>query len=159
MIDGSTYLLLGGAEGVGGGRMVTPYNGLCGETQSERDTFAWRMKGQGLPCQISFTYIHCLKVAIKTPEGGLLPLQITHPAHEGWPHHQGLHSLLFSNSDVGSFTSHKNQISESAVRWDQQFFVLIREDQKVYYQLQLSLQRQHFLLSYLKTRNVGPPGV
>ena len=27
------------------GRMVTPYNGLCGETQSERDTFAWRMKG------------------------------------------------------------------------------------------------------------------
>lgn len=37
------YLLRGGAEG--GGGVVTPYNGLYGETQSERDTFAWRMKG------------------------------------------------------------------------------------------------------------------
>ena len=35
----------GGGWGGGGGRMVTPYNGLCGATQSERDTFAWRMKG------------------------------------------------------------------------------------------------------------------
>ena len=59
----------------------------------------------------------------------------THPTHdvndvmsEGWPHHQGLHSLLFSNSGVGSFTSQKNQISVIAVRRDLQFFVLIRED-------------------------------
>ena len=36
--------------------------------------------------------------------------------------------LPFSNSGVGSFTSNKNQISESAVRWDLRFFVLIRED-------------------------------
>ena len=35
----------GGGGGRWGGRMVTPYNGLYGETQSERDTFAWRMKG------------------------------------------------------------------------------------------------------------------
>ena len=42
-----------------------------------------------------------------------------------WPHHWG---LLFSNSGVGSFTSHKNQLSESAVRWDLQFIALIRED-------------------------------
>ena len=59
----------------------------------------------------------------------------THPTHdvndvmcEGWPHHRGLHSLLFLNSGVGSFTSHKNQISVSAVRRDLRFFVLIWED-------------------------------
>ena len=59
----------------------------------------------------------------------------THPTHdvndvmcEGWLHHRCLRPLLFSNSGVGSFTSHKNQISVSAVRRDQRFFVLIRED-------------------------------
>ena len=59
----------------------------------------------------------------------------THPTHdvndvmcEGWPQHRGLRPLLFSNSGVGSFTSHKNQISVSAVRRDLRFFVLIRED-------------------------------
>ena len=59
----------------------------------------------------------------------------THPTHyvndvmcEGWPHHRDLRPLLFSNSGVGSFTSHKNQISVSAVRRDLRFFVLIRED-------------------------------
>ena len=59
----------------------------------------------------------------------------THPVHdvndvmcEGWPQHRGLRPLLFSNSGVGSFTSHKNQISVSAVRRDLRFFVLIRED-------------------------------
>ena len=45
---------------------------------------------------------------------------------ESWPHHRGLRPLLFSNG-VGSFTSHKNQISQSAVRPDLQFFVLICE--------------------------------
>ena len=38
------------------------------------------------------------------------------------------YSLLFLNSDVGSFTSQKNQISASAVRQELRFFVLIRED-------------------------------
>ena len=28
---------------------------------------------------------------------------------KGWPHHRGLRPLLFSNSDVGSFTSHNNK--------------------------------------------------
>ena len=58
-----------------------------------------------------------------------------HPAHdgndvmcEGWPQYRGLRPLLFSNSGVGSFTSHKNQISVTAVRRDLRFFVLIRED-------------------------------
>ena len=47
---------------------------------------------------------------------------------KGWPHHRGPRPLLFSNSGVGSFTSHKNQYSESAVRRDLRFFVLIRKD-------------------------------
>ena len=47
---------------------------------------------------------------------------ITHPA-------QGLRPLLFSNrGSVGSFTSHKNQTSESAVRRGLRFFFLIWED-------------------------------
>ena len=36
--------------------------------------------------------------------------------------------LLFSNGGVSSFTSHKNQITGSAVRRDPRFFVLIQED-------------------------------
>ena len=28
---------------------------------------------------------------------------------KGWPHHQGLRPPLFSNSSVGSFTSHENR--------------------------------------------------
>ena len=48
--------------------------------------------------------------------------------YEGRQQHRGLRPLLFSNSGVGSFTSHKNQISVSAVRRDLRFFLLIRED-------------------------------
>ena len=44
---------------------------------------------------------------------------------EGWPQHQGLRPLLFSNSSVDSFTSHKNQIRLSAVRRDLTLFVII----------------------------------
>ena len=42
---------------------------------------------------------------------------ILHPAHECMvvPHYRGLCPLLFRNSSVGSFTSHKNQNSERAV--------------------------------------------
>ena len=55
-------------------------------------------------------------------------------------------------------TSHKNQISVSALRRDLRFFVRIREDWKSN-RLQMSLQRQHFLLSYLKTLRFEPFGV
>ena len=41
---------------------------------------------------------------------------------EGWPQHRGLRPLVFSNSGVGSFTSHKNQICVSAVRLNLRFF-------------------------------------
>ena len=53
--------------------------------------------------------------------------QPTQP-RRGRPHHRDLSPLLFWNIGVGSFASHKNQMSESAVRQDLQFFVLIREE-------------------------------
>ena len=92
----------------------------------------------------------------------------THPAHdvndvndvkcEGWPHHRGLRPLLFSNSGVGSFTSHKNRSVK--VLWDGTYgFSSLSEKTRKSNHLQMSLQRQHFLLSYLKTLSVGPAGV
>ena len=42
---------------------------------------------------------------------------------EGWPQNRGLHPLHFSNSGVGSFMCHKNQVSVSAVRQDLWFFL------------------------------------
>ena len=89
----------------------------------------------------------------------------THPTHdvndvkcEGWPQHRRLRPLLFSNSGVDSFTSHKNQTSVSAVRQDIRFSSLSEKTRKSN-RLQMSLQRQHFLLSYLKTLSAGPVGV
>ena len=88
----------------------------------------------------------------------------THPTHdvndvlcEGWPQLRGLRPLLFSNGGVGSFSSHKNQLSVSAVRRDG--FSSLSEKTRKCNRLQMSLQRQHFLLSYLKTLSVGPAGV
>ena len=83
-----------------------------------------------------YTYTLFTGVAIMTPEGGsrrhpyikISPNKQPTQPRKDWSHHQGLHPLLFSNSGVGSFTSHKNQISENIVRWDLYFFVLIRED-------------------------------
>ena len=77
---------------------------------------------------------------------------------KGWPHHRGLRPLLFSNSDVGSFTSHKNKSVK--VLWDGTYgFSSLSEKTRKSNRLQMSLQRQHFLLSYLKTLSVGPAGV
>ena len=97
--------------------------------------FHWRLYNynkvlfQGMCNNTTWSHnINCLQVAIVTPEGSLgypyikISFQITHPAQKGWPHHQNLCPLLFKNSGVGSFqlsfTSHKNQINESAVRLD-----------------------------------------
>ena len=89
----------------------------------------------------------------------------THPTHdvndvmcEGWPQHRGLRPLLFSNSGVGSFTSHKNRSVK--VLWDGTYgFSSLSEKTRKSNRLQMSLQRQHFLLRYLKTLSVGPAGV
>ena len=45
---------------------------------------------------------------------------------KGLPQHW--FALLFLNSGVGSFMSHKNQISENVVRRDLRFSVLVGED-------------------------------
>ena len=68
---------------------------------------------------------------------------------KGWPHHRGLRPLLFSNSDVGSFTSHKNKPEK--VLWDGTYdFSSLSEKTRRSNHLQMSLQRQHFLLSFYK---------
>ena len=38
-----------------------------------------------------------------------VPSVLNPTTRKGWPHHRGLRPLLFSNSDVGSFTSRKNK--------------------------------------------------
>ena len=60
-----------------------------------------------------------------SPEG--MRTNGTHRSHarcnptirKGWPHHRGLRPLLFSNGDVGSFTSHKNKSVK--VLWDRTY--------------------------------------
>ena len=72
--------------------------------------------------------------------------------------HRGLRSLLFSNSDVGSLTSHNDKSVK--VLWDGTYgFSSLSEKARKSNHLQISLQRHHFLLSYLKTLSVGPAGV
>ena len=71
---------------------------------------------------------------------------------KGWPLHQGLQPLLFSNSGVGSFTSHKDKSMK--VLWDGTYgFSSLPKKTRKSKHLQMSLQRQHFLLS--KTLSVG----
>ena len=66
--------------------------------------------------------------------------------------------LLVSNSGVGSFTSHKNRSVK--VLWDGTYgFSSLSEKTRKSNHLQMSLQRQHFLLSYFKALSVGPAGV
>ena len=85
------------------------------------------------------------------------PCPIPQPRKVGntWP---GLRPPLFSNSDVGSFTSHKNKSVK--VLWDGTYgFSSLSEKTRKSNHLQMSLQRQHFLLSFLKCLSVGSAGV
>ena len=83
---------------------------------------------------------------------------LTNPTtRKGWPHHRGLQPLLFLNSDVGSFTSHKKKSVK--VLWDGTYDCRPYPKTRKPNHLQISLQRQHFLLSYLKTLSFGPAGV
>ena len=84
------------------------------------------------------------------------PYPIQQPVKVG--HTQGVRPLLFSNSGVGSFMSHKNRSVK--VLWDGTYGisslpVKTRKSDR----LQMSLHRQHFLLSYLETLTVGLVGV
>ena len=51
-----------------------------------------------------------------------------HPAQERLVTPPGSTFPTLFEEWYGSFLSHKNQINESAVMWDLQFLVLIRED-------------------------------
>ena len=132
---------------------------------------SWMIGQQTFPLTIPFFNMWTVSSDVIIQRRHWQPLSVhlwaycTHPAHdvndvmcEGWPQHRGLRPLLFSNSGVGSFTSHKNQISVSAVRRDLRFSSLSEKNRKSN-RLQMSLQRQRFLLSYLKTLSVGQAGV
>ena len=81
-----------------------------------------------------FLFNHFYHMRWNTAEQGSnlsMFLQRTHPAQKRLATPPGYTLLLYSNSGVFSFTSLKNQISESAVRRDLWFFILVREDWKV----------------------------
>ena len=75
---------------------------------------------------------------------------------KGWPNHRGVRPLHFSN--MGSFTSHKNKSVKVLSDGTYGFSSLSKKNRRSYH-LQMSLQRQHILLSYFKTLSVGPVGV
>ena len=67
---------------------------------------------------------------------------------KGWPHNWGLQPLLFLKSDMGSFTSRKNK-SVKVLRDGTYGFSSLSEKTRNSNNLQMSLQRQNVLLSYL----------
>ena len=122
---------------------------------------SWMRGQQTYPLTIHFnTWTISSDVSIQRRHWKPLSVRLwaycTHPTHdvndvmcEGWPHHRGLRPLLFSNSGVGSFTSHKNKSVK--VLWDGTYgFSSLSEKTRKSNHLQMSLQRQHFLLSYFK---------
>ena len=97
--------------------------------------------------------------------------QISYPAQERLATPPGSTSCtLFEHGGVGSFTSHKNRISENAVRRESAKICLVSgfpfktfgfsslSEIRKSNHLQLSLQRHHFLFNYFKTLSVGPAG-
>ena len=79
---------------------------------------SWMRRQQTCPLRIHFN-MRTLSSDISIQRRHWEPLSVhlwgycTHPTHdvadvmsEGWPQHRGLRPLLFSNSGVGSFTSH-----------------------------------------------------
>ena len=76
-----------------------------------------------------------------------VPSPPNHTTRKGWPHHRGLRPVLFSKSDVGSFTPHKNKSVK--VLWDGTYgFSSLSEKTRKSKHLQMSLQRQHFGLQF-----------
>ena len=71
---------------------------------------------------------------------------------KGWPQRRGLRPLLLSNSDVGSFTSHKNK--SVIVLWDGTYgFLSLSEKTWKSNHLQMSLQRKFALCMATGTPN------
>ena len=89
------------------------------------------MPYQPKPAMIFAHFIAFTTVPLSTGTGdetGLMSQLISTPSLTTQPMKGCTHLLLFMNSSVGSFMSHKNQNSERAVRQGLCFFVLIRED-------------------------------
>ena len=82
------------------------------------------------------------------------PYPIQQPVKVGHTH-RCLRPLLFSNSGAGSFTSHKNRSVKCCETGATAFFLKCEKTRESNH-LQISLQKHHFLLSYLKTLSVGP---
>ena len=70
------------------------------------------------------------------------------------PQYQGLRPLILTN--IASLTSHS--ICSRVLRRGLRFIVIIEKTRKSN-RSQMSLQRQHFFLSYLNTLSVGPAEV
>ena len=93
------------------------------------------------------------------PYINISPYRIVHPARPGKVGHTttSVYVPYSSRTVSGSFTSHKNQIGESAVRRDLPFFFLfssLSEKTRKSNRLQMFLQGQEFLLSCLNTLSV-----
>ena len=87
-----------------------------------------------------------------------------HPTHEPWnstktrPAHRRTLRPTLCDKCVGSLTSHR--VMNIKVLWDGTYSLSsLSEKTRKSNRLQMSLQRQHFLLSYLKTLSVGPAGI
>ena len=127
-------------------------------TVAINDDHSWSLNS----CEVTYTHIHihCLPVAITTPEGGLwgyLSLQITHPAQErlAKPPRSTFEKCYWR---AGNLRPTRNRWAK--VLWDgTPVFSNLSEKTRKCSRLQMLFQRQHFLLSYLKTLSVGPAGV
>ena len=89
------------------------------------------------------------------------PYRIIHPARPGKVGHTTTRVYVpyYFRTVPGSFTSHKNQIGESALRRDLPlFFSSLSEKTRKSNGLQMLLQGQEFLFSCLNTLSVVPPG-
>ena len=75
---------------------------------------------------------------------------------KGWPHHRGIRPLLFSNNDVGSFTSHKNKSVKVLCDGTYGLSSLSEKTRKSNH-LQMSFQRQHPERWSGRSLNPGPP--
>ena len=116
----------------------------------------------------SHAYIHCLQVANTTPEVKImrsspykdLSFQKTHPTKEMLATLPGSTSpTLFEQWCQGSFTSAQEQDKLKFCETGPTVLRPYPRKTRNSCCLQMSLQRQHFLLSYLKTLSVGPAEV
>ena len=87
------------------------------------------------------------RMGLMGPLQGAIPAQSHNLKRLATP--PGSRPLLFSHSDVDSFTSHKNK-SVKVLRERTYSFSSLSEKTRKSNHLQMSLQRQHFLLSYFK---------